>query len=159
MNDEISRALRAHAQEAVGPLMARFGRRAAMSEELHAHLCLIYQEEREEGRDERAALEAVLRRFGDVAELQCDLQTVVPWWERSLFAVFLKKEQSMAKAFGLCGILGVLVGMAVVMPAMAKLEQVGMADQMLALMAGTIATTISVMAAGFGLWRWRARAA
>jgi hypothetical protein len=152
-------ALRMHADQAVGTVHARLGRRHAMREELCAHLCSTFQEEREEGANEQAALEAAVRRFGNLAELRGQLEASVPWWERSMVALFLRKEQAMTRTLGIGGILGVLVGMAVVMPAMAKLEQVGMADQMLALLAGTIATTISVMAVGFGLWRWRMRAA
>src|SRR5262249_11480334 len=56
-----------------------------MRQELLAHLTASYEEEKARLGDDRAAVEAAVRRFGDPKEITRDLQASVPFLERTLW--------------------------------------------------------------------------
>lgn len=109
------------------PVKAGPRRRRAMREELLAHLRQAYDEELAAGRDESAAFDAAIRRFGRFHELQRLIQASVPPFERWLAQVFGQMEDAMSIGPRFAGWVLALVGagfafgLAVVMPATAKL--------------------------------------
>jgi hypothetical protein len=110
-------------------LVAGSRRRRAMREELLSHLRQAYEEEHSLGLDESAARQAAVRRFGDLVDLQSQLQASVPSFERWLVSLFGSKEIVMSIGPRVAGWVMCLVGaafmfgLAVVLPATAKLAQ------------------------------------
>jgi hypothetical protein len=104
-------------------------RRQAMRDELLSHLRQAYEDELSQGRDESTAVQVALRRFGDLAALQLQLQESIPWFERWLAHLFDSKEIVMSIGPRVAGwvmsLIGAafLFGLAVVLPAVAKLGQ------------------------------------
>ena len=100
-----------------------------MQEELLLHLAEAHEEELSKGRHPAEAFQAVLRRFGDLAALQLQLQASVPWFERWLVHFFNSKELVMSVGPRVAGSVmsfigaAFLFGLAVVLPAIAKLAQ------------------------------------
>jgi len=147
-----------HAREIVKPLAARESRKRAMEAELVAHLWAIWEEEAEKG-PQRGALDGqVLRRFGDAGALRRELQASVGWWERIVF-VFLVKEKEMRRLLGLVGILAVLFGMALVLPAMAQFNMAGLAFSGVAMMVGTAVVVVGLGMVAFGVLKRSVRTA
>jgi hypothetical protein len=101
----------------------------AMREELLAHLRQAYEEELSLGADESAARQAAVRRFGDPADLQSQLQASVPSFERWLVSLIGSKEIVMSIGPRVAGWVMCLVGgafmfgLAIVLPATAQLAQ------------------------------------
>jgi hypothetical protein len=82
MNESTRNSLMVVIEKAVRPVRAGETRKLKMREELLAHLTSIYEEEFERCGDERAAVEAAQRRFGNPRELSKELQTTVPFADR-----------------------------------------------------------------------------
>lgn len=81
-------ALRVQVERVVRPIRASNLRKDRMREELLAHLtCLFYEQLARTNDAESAAAEAI-RRFGDAPALTRELQTSVPWLERSAIFSF-----------------------------------------------------------------------
>lgn len=121
MNDAVRNDLTAHIAQAVGFLPASGARRRQMQEELLAHLLDIYDEELERLQDEWAAAYRAKWRFGQPDDLRNELVTAVPWVER-LILLICGKGSIMWRWIWIVGVLGVLVGMGFVLPAVAKLR-------------------------------------
>ena len=104
-------------------------RHRAMREELLSHLRQAYEEELSLGLDQLAARQAALRRFGDLADLRSQLQASVPSFERWLVSLFGSQEIVMSIGPRVAGWVmcligaGFMFGLAVVLPATAKLAQ------------------------------------
>lgn len=125
MNEESFAQLEQYVERAVGPLRATARRKAVAREELTAHLLDVFEQElRHAGGQGDAALTATVRRFGDCDALTRELQASVPAPERLLFFL-LYRERFMWRLMILIGVLGTLFGMAVVLPALAKLKHLG----------------------------------
>lgn len=111
------------------PVKAGPRRRRAMREELLAHLREAYEEELTQGRDESAAFDAAVRRFGSRDELQRLFQATVPSFEQWLAQQLTQLEDAMSIgprfAGGVLCLVGAVFafGLAVVMPATAKLAE------------------------------------
>ena len=80
MNDVTLKDLKIVVERAVRPVRATLARKRRMREELLAHLVSIFEEEAENLGDDRAALLAAKKRFGDPKELTGQLQETVSRW-------------------------------------------------------------------------------
>ena len=69
-------------ERAVRPVRATSGRKRKMREELLAHLTVIYDQEQARWNDPAKAIQEAAARFGDSAELACELQNALPFTER-----------------------------------------------------------------------------
>lgn len=105
-------------------------RRRRMREELLGHLWQAYDQERALGQSESDAFDAVIRRFGSPDELQRLLQGTVSAFERWLAQWVDQMEVAMSMGprflgWVLAGVGAVFAfGLAVVMPATARLAEV-----------------------------------
>ena len=115
--------LRRHVERIVAPLRAGGRRKAAIREELLAHLDGVYELE-SAGAPHAAALDATLRRFGDRDALTRQLQASIPALERILFILFIlfSKERRMWRWLVVGGFVASLFGTSLVLPALAKLH-------------------------------------
>ena len=123
MNEHTHCRLQNLVARAVRPLWASRSRKRAMQEELLSHVAAVFEEELTRLGDERAALEAALDRFGLANELHSELQECVPRLERWL--LISEREILMSGWFWLFAVVAVLVGPALVMPAVAHFNQQG----------------------------------
>jgi hypothetical protein len=121
IDDSHQSRLAQYADRAVDSLPASRRRRAAIREELAAHLAWAFAEERERASDESAALDATLRRFGDCDVLANELEASVPALERITFLLF-GRERHMWRLLVLLGLLVTLVGTMMVLPELAMLK-------------------------------------
>jgi hypothetical protein len=81
MNAELMVAV----ERAVRPVRAGGARKYRMRQELLAHLTASYEEERAKLGDDRAAVEAAVRRLGDPTEITKEMQATVPLVEQFLY--------------------------------------------------------------------------
>jgi hypothetical protein len=86
-----------------------------MREELLAHLQCAYDQELQKHSDPRAAADGALRRFGNVADLQTQLQASVPLLERFVLR-FLRKEILMSAWPWIVCWFVILIAMVVIAP-------------------------------------------
>jgi ATP-dependent Clp protease ATP-binding subunit ClpC len=70
-------------ERAVRPVRASVVRKRKMREELFAHLTAIYEQELAQLGDPAAALATAERRFGESADLACELDRALPYYERT----------------------------------------------------------------------------
>ena len=77
MNESTLTRLKVLVERAVRPVRASAARKRKMREELLAHVVGVFEEEARLG-DEQAALARTQERFGQAAELTCQLQASVP---------------------------------------------------------------------------------
>lgn len=89
MNDDTRMQLRKIVERAVRPVRASAARLHRIREELLAHATAAFDEEFERLGDESLAVQRVVQRFGDAAELSRELEQDMPrserltwWWER-----------------------------------------------------------------------------
>jgi hypothetical protein len=112
----------------IRPILAGARRRSIMHDEILAHLSEAYEEELKHLNDETAA-DTARRRLGDVDELRQQLQASVPIFERLFYEIFSHKEMVMSRWPWIMGMfaslvgLGFMFGLALVLPATAKLVQ------------------------------------
>jgi hypothetical protein len=78
MNESTLTQLKIIVERAVRPVRASTCRKRKMREELLAHVSGVFEEELTNLGDERAALERTALRFGNPAEVTCQLQETVP---------------------------------------------------------------------------------
>lgn len=129
MNREPAGPFESLVAELMRSVVAGSRRHRAMREELLSHLRQAYEEELSLGVDESAARHAAVRRFGDLADLQSQLQASVPAFERWLVSLFGSQEIVMSigprlAGWVMCVIGGAFMfGLSVVLPATAKLAQ------------------------------------
>jgi hypothetical protein len=121
MNEAVRNDLSAHILQALGSLPASRVRREQMHEELLAHLFDLYDEELERLPDEQEAADRAKQRFGQPDALRNELTTAVPWTER-LILHLCGKGSIMWRWLWIVGVLGALVGMGFVLPAVAQLR-------------------------------------
>ncbi|MBC8353756.1 MAG: hypothetical protein H8E66_17290 [Planctomycetes bacterium] len=74
--------LKIHVERAVRPVYAAGRTKLRMRNELYAHILDIYEEELSQAKDERAALDATMSRFGPPHNLTTELQQTVSWLEQ-----------------------------------------------------------------------------
>src|SRR5262245_54196631 len=96
-------------------------RREATRDELLAHLFCVFEDEFARCGDEAKAAAQTLRRFGAADELQTDLDASVPVRERIISWLLLNKGKIMWRLFLVFGVVLVLVGMGLVMPAVQQM--------------------------------------
>jgi len=125
MNTTTLHALREHVDAIVAHIPARASRVERMREELFAHLMSIFEDEFSEKPGEQDALDAALRRFGDSELLHEELAACVPFLERTFYLFLARKEHLMWRVFMIVGVLAALIGMGLVMPAVAQLSERG----------------------------------
>ena len=115
--------------ELMRSVVAGWRRHRAMREELLSHLWQAYEEELSLGLDGSSARQSAVRRFGDLADLQSQLQASVPSFERWLASLFGSQEIVMSIGPRVAGWVmcligaGFMFGLSVVLPATAKLAQ------------------------------------
>jgi ATP-dependent Clp protease ATP-binding subunit ClpC len=78
MNEPTLTQLKIIVERAVRPIRASLSRKRKMREELLAHICGVFEEERAQLADDQAALERTALRFGDAAEVTRQLQESIP---------------------------------------------------------------------------------
>lgn len=117
--------LEEYADRAVRQLPARRRKRAAVREEVLAHLFGAFANELERGGggDPAAALEATFRRFGDCDVIAKELEASVPALERITFLLF-GREHRMWRFLVLIGFLITLVGTTMVLPELAQIKNI-----------------------------------
>jgi hypothetical protein len=123
-DEQILAQLRLQVDALVNPLRAGPARKSIMREELLAHLIGIYDDESNTPESSSSALTATRRRFGDSAALSRQLQASVPFLER-VFSMIYNKEHTMKRfwlTLLLTGLAGLAFGLALVLPALAKLK-------------------------------------
>lgn len=144
----------------VGPLAAGGFRKRRMAEELLAHLCQAYEQERLRNDDDEAAVEAAVRRLGNATELSNDLQACVPFPE--LILSLGRKEIFMSRwLWLLLGFLAAFLGTGLVLPALAKYKVEGSLpkDAAFALAVGALIVLLGVALVGFSVGRMVVRRA
>ena len=128
MNPDITKQFQSLASQATRTISATPKRRQAIADELVAHLHQTYEQELSKTQNESTALDNTLERFGNLQTLQQELRSSIPWHERFLY-LLTNKETPMSKhskplGFALFFIgFAFMFGLAVVMPATAKLAQ------------------------------------
>jgi hypothetical protein len=108
-------------QLTIDPIAASARRKQAMSEELLAHLLGAYEQELNATVSEYDALNAALARFGNIEILREELTQSVPLAERLFYHFSSPREQIMLRWI-LVGIAVIAIGMAIVLPALAKIK-------------------------------------
>lgn len=98
MNDLRPQDVEAYLQRVIDLLEASKLRKAAMRDELFAHLFEAYKIEVTRRTDPDAALQAVFARVGQPDELRQQFQASIPWYERTLFNVLHRKDHVMRRA-------------------------------------------------------------
>jgi hypothetical protein len=127
MNPDRLREFEAIASRIIQPILASPRRRRSMREEMLAHLCQAYEEELTRRGDDQAAADSARQRLGDADQLRRQLQASVPYFEHLFCAVFFHKEMVMSRWQWIMGLfaslvgLGFMFGLAIVLPATAKL--------------------------------------
>ena len=96
--------------EAIGSIAASPRRKRIMREELLSHLLSSYQEELHREADGPFAVDAAIKRLGNVEELRLQLQATVPFFERLLFVCIDRKEKLMLRVLWIVGIVAWIVG-------------------------------------------------
>lgn len=156
MTEDPHRRLERYVDRAVGSLRATARRRSIVREELLAHLFEAFAQELQGAREPAAALDATIRRFGDCDVLARELEASVPALERIMFLLF-HRERLMWRLLVLVGVLGTLFGMAVILPALAKLKHLGaltgQADYLMRAAVGIIIGVV-IVTAGVHLLVW-----
>ena len=156
MNESPHRFLERYVDRAVGSLRATPGRRSVVREELLAHLFEAFARELQTAGDPGAALDATIQRFGNCDVLAKELEASVPALERVVFLLF-HRERLMWRLLVLVGVLGTLFGMAVILPALAKLKHLGaltgQADALTRVAVGMIIGVV-IVTAGVHLLVW-----
>jgi hypothetical protein len=128
MNPDITKQFQSLASQATRSISVSPKRRQAIADELLAHLHQTYEQELSQTKDESAALEKTLERFGDLQKLQQELRSSIPWHERFLY-LLTNKETAMSRLSKPLGLalffvgFAFMFGLAIVMPATAKLAQ------------------------------------
>jgi hypothetical protein len=102
-------------EQALQPIHATRARKLAMREELAAHLQSAYEEELRSSNDPIAATDAALRRFGNVVDLQMQLQSSVPALERFVVGC-LRKESFMSTWPWIACWFAVMIAMMIIAP-------------------------------------------
>lgn len=123
MSNEALFELESYLQHLLAPLPLRSGKRHELQDEMLAHLLSVFDEEMACDANEKAAVARTLRRFGDAFPLQSDLETCVPFRER--FLSWILKEKNMWRLFLATGVVAVLIGLGLVMPAVQQFSTVG----------------------------------
>lgn len=95
MNDPRATEFESALQNCIDPIAASAGRKRAMREEMLAHLLSSYDQELRRQPDERAAMDAAIRRMGGPEDLRRQLQASVPLPEHFLILVVNRKETGM----------------------------------------------------------------
>lgn len=155
MNEDRLREFDNQVLRCVKTIIASPGRKRVMSEELLAHLLAAYEDEQLRMNDDRAAAEAAQHRFGNVDDLRRQLQTSVPLLERVVFTCLPRKEKSMRHLLWLAGLLAVLFGTGLVLPALAHYKQLGYFNAAAAwgLAVGLLITVAGLAAGAYGVKR------
>jgi hypothetical protein len=142
------------------PLAASACRKRLMEEELVAHLLDSCQEEFTRLCDEQAAIECAKVRLGNRQELSQRLQASVPKLEQLAIFCITGKGMTMKRWIWLIGIVAVLFGMSIVLPALAKYKMHGWVEGVVVPFAiGASIVLVGLIAIGYGIARkLRARA-
>jgi hypothetical protein len=156
VDDVVRAALDQHVDQLIHPLLASSGRKSRMREELTAHLLDAFAQELQRAADAEAARDATLRRFGDRDALTQDLQASVPALERLVFLI-LKSVRHMWRLLVGLGVLVMLFGTSMILPALAMLKRQGVAhgnaEPMMRLVVGII-IGVAILMAGVHLLGW-----
>ena len=123
MTQNALNAMEAYVEQILAEVPAGAGHKAQMREELIAHLLNVFDEELARAENEAFAVHATLCRFGAASELHDDFDTCVSFWERTFYWLLELKEQIMWRlvVFAALGVIAVLVGLGLVMPAVQQM--------------------------------------
>jgi hypothetical protein len=150
MNDSIQRQLQHVVDAAIAPVRASAARKAAMREELLAHVSEVFADELSQSHDEKLALVTTTRRFGAAVDLGPQINDSLPFFE-SWFHIS-EKELLMSRWFWLTAVAAIAIGPAIILPAMAKLRDEGIL-MTFPFVLGTVVLLAGVAAAGYGAAR------
>jgi hypothetical protein len=129
-------------------------RKQAMREELLGHLIGAYEQELNIAGCSETALSAVLARFGNVELVREELRQSVPLAERLIYFFSSPRERLMLRWI-LVGIAVIAIGMAIVLPALARIkggEHVSMGGAVM-LSIGVALVVLGITTIGFKLVR------
>jgi len=154
MSEIQQKAFEAYACSLVRPIAATERRKRLMQEELLGHLLDSCQEELGRLGDERAAIECAKERLGNRQELSRRLQATVPMLEQLLMVCITGKGMTMKRWIWLVGVVAVLFGMGLVLPALAKYKVHGwVAGVVVPLSIGASIVLAGLVAVGYGIRR------
>jgi hypothetical protein len=137
-------------EQALKPVWATRARKQLLRMELLAHIVDVFEEEFAVSRDEQAALNRTITRFGLAETVGSELQSSLSFANRWLH--FLFKESSMKSWLWCLAVAAIFVGPGLIMPALGKFNQVGVLP-LFPLLVGIAITVFGLVLAGFGLGR------
>jgi hypothetical protein len=162
MNETTLTELKILVERAVRPVRASTSRKRKMREELLAHVTAVFEEEAGRLGDKRAALERTGQRFGNPADLACDLQKSVP--ARDAIDAFVDRlrfrpgESTLRRALRHAGLVGLLT-FALVLAALAGNAPASQWTMELVLYCAFVPLSLFFMVFGFYFqldWIWQA---